>query len=387
MTIIQIKSIQILLMSPTLVKWSFTSIILIFFIPFAQDASCQPPGNPFEFYSSQTHSSIKIDNVTAWERQRYSIKDALQQVMGPLPLHLPTVSETIYQDTFETSSYTRYNLILKGNDDVLVTAYLYIPKRLGLLGDTPAMVALHPTGDLGKRIVDGEGLPNRGYARELAERGYIVIAPDYPGYGDLQDYDFENSPYASGTMAGIANHCLCISFLQSLSQVDGDRIGAIGHSLGGHNAMFLAALDHRIKVAVASCGWTQFEYYDIGPAAIDRYGGRLGPWAQDRYMPRLRSIYHLNGDSIPFNFHEIISLIAPRPFFSNSPVNDANFDVKGVTVGLDLAGKVYHYLNHDDELQVRYPDAEHDFPTDTRKQAYEFIDKHLSHHPSPHHIE
>lgn len=29
--------------------------------------------------------------------------------------------------------------------------------------------------------------------------------------------------------------------LQTLDQVDGDRIGALGHSLGGHGTLFLAA--------------------------------------------------------------------------------------------------------------------------------------------------
>lgn len=268
-----------------------------------------------------------------------------------------------------------------------VSALLYFPKRASVHGNTPAILALHPTGELGKRIVDGDGLPNRAYAKELAERGYIVIAPDYPGFGELSDFNFADSGYASGTMAGIYYHRRCLDLLETFPEVDASRIGAIGHSLGGHNAMFLAAFDPRIKVIISSCGWTPFEYYDIGPAAFERYGGRLGPWAQDKYMPRLRDTFKLDGQKIPFNFPEIIALIAPRPFFSNSPLNDANFDVRGVKKGIIEAHKVYSFLEAAEQLEVRYPEAEHDFPTEVRKEAYEFIDRHFNYVPSPHILE
>ena len=106
-------------------------------------------------------------------------------------------------------------------------------------------------------MVDGQGpLANRSYARELAQRGYVVIAPDYPGFGDLRDYDFKTDRYESGTMKSIFDNIRCIDLLQSRIDVDPDRIGAIGHSLGGHNALFTGAFDKRLKVIVSSCGWT-----------------------------------------------------------------------------------------------------------------------------------
>lgn len=48
------------------------------------------------------------------------------------------------------------------------------------------------------------------WQRELAERGYIVIAPDYPSMGDLTDYDFSSDRYESGTMKAIFNHMRCV---------------------------------------------------------------------------------------------------------------------------------------------------------------------------------
>ena len=109
---------------------------------------------------------------------------------------------------------------------------------------------MHPTGAQGKRIVAG-AKPNRQYATELAERGYVVLAPDYPSFGDLKDYDFSADAYISGTMKGIVNHMRCVDYLISRREVDGKRIGVIGHSLGGHNALFVAAFDKRLKASPA----------------------------------------------------------------------------------------------------------------------------------------
>ena len=143
--------------------------------------------------------------------------------------------------------------------------------------------------------------------------------------------------------------------------------------------MFVGAFDKRIKVVISSCGWTPFDYYNVGEEVTKKYGGRLGPWAQKRYMPLMRDKYNLDAAKIPFDFDEVIAAIAPRPYFSNSPLNDANFDVTGVKEGIASAAKVYRFLKAEENLQVRYPDATHDFPPQVRLEAYRFIDQIFKH--------
>jgi pimeloyl-ACP methyl ester carboxylesterase len=330
-----------------------------------------------------------VTDLAEWEQKRWQILEGMEDVMGALPdrSELPPLDMQI-TDTLATERYYRLTIRFAAAKGEVVPAYLYIPFRKGVSGKLPAMLVLHGTGDAGKRLVDGESpLPNRAHAKELAERGYIVIAPDYPGMGDLRGHDFQNDRYESGTMKGIFNHMRSVDLLLSREDVDPDRIGVLGHSLGGHNAMFAAAFDTRLKVIVSSCGWTQMDYYDIGEVADERFGGRLGPWAQDRYMPRIRDKFELDGEKLPFDFHEVIALLAPRPFFSNSPVNDSNFDVEGVRQGISLASEAYRFLGAEGNLQVRYPEAEHDFPVQTRKEAYRFIDKKFNHIPTNHVIE
>lgn len=323
------------------------------------------------------------DSVKWHEKKRQQILKNMEKAMGKLPdrSNLPPFDIRI-TDSVKEESFTRYTLTFAVAKNERLPVYLYVPKQTGTIKRIPAMLVLHGTSELGKGVVDGQSpLPNRAHARELAERGYVVIAPDYPSFGDLKDHNFETDRYESATMQAIFNHMRCIDLLQSRKDVDPDNIGVIGHSLGGHNSMFVAAFDTRLKVAVSSSGWTQFEYYNIGDEGTKKYGGRLGPWAQTRYMPLIRTRYNLDAKLIPFNFNDIISAIAPRAFFSVSPLRDSNFDVNGVRVGIALAEKTYKELGVPEMLQVRYPDAAHDFPVDNRKEVYAFLDKILGHTP------
>ncbi|MEC3878312.1 alpha/beta hydrolase [Parapedobacter sp. 10938] len=321
---------------------------------------------------------VKEVRTTAdWEKKREQIRTRMQLVMGLLPatseLGTPLV-DTVSQE--KRDGYTLFHIRFLAAPDEWATAFLYIPDPRERKSPLPAMLVLHGTGAPGKRLVDGESrLPNRAHARELAERGYVVIAPDYPSFGDLSDHDFLSDRYVSGTMKGIFNHMRAVDLLVGLEEVDPERIGVIGHSLGGHNAIFVGAFDERLKVVVSSCGWTLFDYYDIGEAGTKRYGGKLGPWAQDRYMPLMRDRYGLDAARIPFDFDEAISAIAPRAFYSNAPVNDANFSVEGVRLGISRISQVYQLYDAGNNLRVNYPDAGHDFPVTVRFEAFEFIDR------------
>jgi hypothetical protein len=80
---------------------------------------------------------------------------------------------------------------------------------------------------------------------------------------------------------------------------------------------------------------------------------------------------------MPFDFHEIVAAAAPRPVFVNAPLHDANFEVAGVRKVLEASGEVYRLRGAEQNLQVVYPDAAHDFPDDIRQQVYQWLDKSL----------
>ena len=92
-------------------------------------------------------------------------------------------------------------------------------------------------------------------------------------------------------------------------------------------------------------------------------------------MPKIRSQFGLNPDRMPFDFHEVIAAIAPRPLFINAPLRDSNFAVEGVRKAVRSAEAVYELWRAAEELRVEYPDADHDFPDDIREAAYAWLDK------------
>ena len=318
-----------------------------------------------------------VTTLAEWAIKRKQILEGMQKAMGRLPdlSGLPPLDMEIIEQLKE-DNYTRLTINFTVAENERVPAYLYIPIRKNKKDRLPAMLALHETDLIGKGSVDGQGHNiNLAYAKELAERGYMVIAPDYPGFGDLKEYDFKTDRYQSGTMKSIFDDMRCVDLLEAREDVDPDRIGVIGHSLGGHSALFAGAFDTRLKVVVSSCGWTLMDYYNAGEETTKKYEGALGPWAQERYMPLLRDKYDLDIKKIPFDFDEVIAALAPRAFFSNSPVNDSNFNVKGVRKGIAEVSKVYDFLGVKDKLEVHYPNSEHDFPPEVRFEAYRFIDK------------
>lgn len=313
----------------------------------------------------------RIETVEDWEKRRDAILEGFQEAIGKMPprTNLPDLDiQVISTDSDE--AYTRLAITFQSEKDDRTPAYLYVPKNIPEGERRIGIVALHPTHKIGKGVVDGQSdKPNRAYARELAQRGHVVIAPDYLSFGDYADYDFANDKWESGTAKAIWNHMRCVDLLLQRDDVDGGKIAAIGHSLGGHNAIFHGVFDDRVKVIVSSCGWTPFHDY---------YEGKIKGWTSDRYMPSLRDRYELDPGKVPFDFYELVAALAPRAFFSNSPLNDANFDWRGVEKAAPQVRRIYELYETPSNLRIAYPNADHDFPDLTRLESYEFIEDQLN---------
>ena len=283
----------------------------------------------------------------------------IEEVMGPLPRTDHSAPKVEVLEEVRMEKYTRRKVTYLAEPGDAVPAYLLIPhvrkKR------APAVLCLHQTVRIGKDEPVGlGGKPNLRYAHELAELGYITLAPDYPNFGEYK-LDVYANGYASASMKGIFNHIRAVDLLTSMPEVDAKRIGVIGHSLGGHNALFVAAFDKRIKAVVTSCGFTSFAKY---------YGGDLTGWSHKGYMPRIADVYGKDPGRMPFDFPDVLNSIAPRAIFINAPIRDANFDVSGVR---DCVAAV----KKKKRLVVVYPDAEHDFPPEERMKSYRFFDHRL----------
>ena len=307
------------------------------------------------------------------EPDRPAIRKKMEKAMGPLPgadSKVPLDAKVEGEEKLD--GYVRRKVTFAVEKGDRVPAWLLIPNAVAKDKKAPAMLCLHQTITIGKDEPVGLGKQDsKAQALHLVQRGYVCLAPDYPSFGEYK-YDFaaafKRGDYQSGTMKAIWNNMRAVDYLQSLPEVDGERIGVIGHSLGGHNSMFTAAFDERLKVVVSSCGFCSFAKY---------YGGNLKGWTSDRYMPRIASEYGNDPKKMPFDFADVVTSFAPRAFLAVAPDKDTNFEVSGVRDVIAAAEPAYKALNAADKLKAIYPDAGHDFPADARKTAYEFIDKEL----------
>jgi hypothetical protein len=345
------------------------------------------------------NSSRNAKSPAEYASRRDAIQYAMQTVMGDAPDPSRRVPLDIQiQSREETPDYTRIKLTYAAEPGDRVPALLLVPKKVTLdatgLGGTvanrdksntnnrgfggrlSAMLCLHPTNPDGKAQTAGfVGTESRHYGHQLAQRGFVCLIPDYPSFGDYKSYDFKQKApgsdqplYTSGSMKAIWNNIRAVDLLESLGYVDVDNIGVIGHSLGGHNALFTAVFEPRLKAVVTSCGFTAFHDY---------MKGDLKGWTSDRYMPKIRDVYENNPDKMPFDFPEVLAAIAPRAIYVNAPLNDSNFDVGGVKKCISAAQPVFDLLEAKNQLVVEYPDAAHDFPDDVRERVYTWLEKQL----------
>jgi dienelactone hydrolase len=301
-----------------------------------------------------------------WNHRRAQVLDAVQAVMGKLPTEDRRVDLDVQiLETVETPKYTRRKITYVPEPGDRVPAYLLLPRDEAKR--RPAMLCLHQTTDIGKGEPAGlGGLESLHYAHELAERGFVCLVPDYPSFGDYHyDFDRPGEPYVSGSMKAIWNNIRAVDLLASLDEVDAKRLGVIGHSLGGHNAIFTAVFEPRIKAVVTSCGFTGFHHY---------YGGNLKGWSSPRYMPRISETFHNDPAQVPFDFHELIATLAPRAVFINAPLHDDNFAVTGVKEVISTATPIFELHDAQKNLQATYPDAPHEFPDTIRQESYTWLD-------------
>ncbi len=108
------------------------------------------------------------------------------------------------------------------------------------------------------------GSGDQAYAAELAQRGLLTIAPDSIGFEDrnwiggsnLGWFELSSRLVVGRTLLADALQevSLALDYASTLTAVNPDRVGFLGHSFGGHMAMWAPAWDEWIRASVSNCG-------------------------------------------------------------------------------------------------------------------------------------
>ncbi len=297
-----------------------------------------PDHQDLTYRIDSTGQRTEIKLTSDWEHRRDHIRRHLERVTGKYPSPLkrvplnPTISEEVTLKPPEVSRpLLRRKLTYQSDAESRVPTYVFVPLPFDSEGEKdsdknpattriayPAVLCLQQTTSSGKDEPAGlQGDPDMKYAIELAEAGFVTIAPDYPSFGEYI-HDFDADEYQSGTMKAIWDNSRAIDLLETMPEVDRTRIGCIGHSLGGHNAIFTTVFEPRIQAIVSSCGFTSLSEDD------------LPSWTGPRYMPLIATSFENDIRKMPVDFHELIAALAPRPFMACYAEKDDDFSASGV---------------------------------------------------------
>lgn len=315
--------------------------------------------------------TVAISNTTEWDQRRREILDGVAAVMGQLPgpekrcpLDVKVVEEV------DGGTFVRRSITFVSEPGCRTPAYLLIPKT-ALAGERrPGVLCLHPTDQkFGNGVVVGLGSGRYPpYANELAARGFVVLAPAYPLLANYQP-DLATLGWQSGSLKAVWDNIRGLDLFEEMSFVARGGFAAIGHSLGGHNAIFTAVYDPRIHTLVSSCGFDSFLDYQNGDAANWQPGKG---WCQLRYMPKLAE-YRGRLADIPFDFHALIGALAPRTVHIVAPRRDDNFQSASVDRIAGAAKPVFAFHGVSERLILEHPDCGHDFPEQSRERSYKLI--------------
>lgn len=223
-----------------------------------------------------------IRSVEEWPSQRQQLLETWNRFLGQVAAR-PMKSD---YEILETQQLEAWLLKPAGKAE---------PKSL------PGITALHQTTRQTIDEIAGVAGPEMHHlAPKLAKRGFVVICPknylwvNTPSIPEAARRFLKRKPGVLGMSKMLYDARRATDILANVSEVDPQRLGAIGHSLGAKETLYLAAFDPRIRVAVASEGGLTF---------------RSTNWNAPWYLGKA-----IDDPNFARNHHELLALIAPRPF-------------------------------------------------------------------------
>ncbi|NOX53840.1 MAG: hypothetical protein GXP27_05265 [Planctomycetes bacterium] len=317
-------------------KWTAGTSILLFAGALASMATAAEP-EPLRLLPCDTTDAASL---RAWQqRARVTLSVLLnmddqivanrhdERGRSPLPLH-PKVLETTREKAF-----TRYLVEIDSRPDRRIKVVLTVPND-ARPNRTPAVVCIHGHGG-NRDIVYNPNNNYRGFARVLAERGYVTLSTDV-GQHTVQ------SPHRTLMGERLWDLIRVVDLAASRPEVDSTRIGCAGLSLGGEMAMWLGAMDQRIAVAVSSGFLTTMENLRHGHCMCWDF-----PGLQRRY-----------------EFSDIYALIAPRPLQCQNGQKErlpGGFPVSLAKQAMADIRQAYRAAGHEEAVELAVHPAGHVF--------------------------
>ncbi|NPV06891.1 MAG: xylan esterase [Anaerolineae bacterium] len=327
-------------------------------------------GQAFDFLRRRKETVACLDTAEKWAKYRQSVRDRLQEVVGPFPERTPLNARTV--GTLVKLGYRMEKVVLEVRPEFYLTGCLFVPESLK--GRAPAI--LNPIGhtDIAFRAWYYQQL-----ILNLVQKGFVVFTFDPPGQGErLQYYDpaIGRSRIGGSTtehsyvghQCFLAGSCLArywiwdgmraLDYLASRDEVDPQRLGVTGLSGGGTATAYLSAFDDRVAASSPACYITGFR----------RLLESIGPQDAEQNFPR--------GIAQGLDHADLLIARAPKPTLVVATTRDF-FSIQGVRETVAEVRRAFAALGREDDLLLAEDDDIHGYTPTIREATYDFFQRYL----------
>jgi hypothetical protein len=294
-------------------------------------------------------------SLEEWEKRKEELRRRILVSCGlwPVPEKEPVKAEVF--DRKEFDGFAVEKVFLEVFPGYYATGNLYRPFPSDPDSKYPGVLCPHghwPNG----RFEDSEDSSVPGRCLSFARQGYVCFAYDMVGFGDhkklFPEHRFGGDREAlwgfHPAALQLRTSIRAVDFLESLPDVDPERIGCTGASGGGTQTFLLAAVDERIKVA----------------APVNMISSTMQGGCKCENPPNLR---------LETNNMEIGSMAAPRPMILISATGD--WTAKTPEVEYPSIRSVYALYGAEDRIAQHQVDAGHNYNKESREEVYRWFGK------------
>jgi dienelactone hydrolase len=320
------------------------------------------------------HYTFEAQNLEEAKRWQRNLRRRFRNRLGGFPPDdSPLNARTLSSANLD--GYTREEIRFSSRNGLYVFGYFLLPKEATT--PLPTLLCLHGHGPGVNPIVglDAQGKLlaepeyQNSFALQAVQRGYAVLAIEILGFGRRREAPYPSSPDASScqtlsgtalmtgqTMAGwrVYDAMRAIDYLHTRPEVDRKRFGTMGISGGGLNALYLSALDMRVRATVVSGFLNTFRDSMLGV-----------PHCIDNFVPGLL---------LDAEMSDIAGLIAPRALWCENGSDDPIFPVKAFRRALRDVRKIYDAFGDMSLCNGEVFEGDHCFHG---VGAWAFLEKHL----------
>jgi len=302
-----------------------------------------------------------MEKLIKWQERS---RKKLYKLLGDLPDRNYPVREKM-KVIEEKENYILEKLVLDLNGYENVPAYFVKPKNLK--GKAPVILFNHSHGGeytRGKEefINGNEVMENPPYADVITFLGFNGLCIDQMNFGERSGRDeldlFKELIWKGKVLWGLMvyDSIKAVDYLTMREEVDKERIGTIGMSMGSTMGWWLAALDKRIKVCIDICCLTDFH------SLIET--GNLKGHGIYYFVPSLLKY---------FDTSKINSLIAPRAHLSVAGIFDKLTPEKGLDKINNHLKKVYRQFNKEENWELKKYNCGHGETFAMRREIIKFL--------------